>query len=171
MDPRPGKKILAGRLRFRNPDAVIPANLNLPPREQKRDFCNSGGQDVYTSLQRESVHRVGQSREFMEQHYNQRIQIPVLAAQANVSVSHFFKIFKEETGCAPLVYLTRLKVERACDWLVTTAWSIKLISANLGYNDPLYFSRVFKSFIGMAPKAYRRSKKNGYARSISETAH
>jgi AraC-like DNA-binding protein len=162
MDPRPGKKILSGRW---NPDPVI--SPNLPQRDPKRDLCSSNAQRVYVSLQRESIHRVGQSREFMEQHYNQRIKIPSLAAQANVSVSHFFKIFKEETGYAPLVYLNRLKVERACDWLVTTAWSIKLISANLGYNDPLYFSRVFKSFIGMAPKAYRRSKKNGFERSVS----
>jgi AraC-like DNA-binding protein len=57
-------------------------------------------------------------------------------------------------------------MERACDWLGSTEWSIKLIAANLGYNDPLYFSRVFKSLIGMAPKAYRRGKGNGRGRGV-----
>jgi AraC-like DNA-binding protein len=95
------------------------------------------------------------------------MKIAALAAHANVSISHFFKLFKQDTGCAPLVYLTRLKIECACDWLVTTGWSVKLIAANLGYHDPLYFSRVFKSITGVAPKTYRSSQKNGYQRSES----
>ncbi|HEX3627820.1 MAG TPA: AraC family transcriptional regulator [Verrucomicrobiae bacterium] len=102
----------------------------------------------------------------MERHIDRPITIPALAAQADVSISHFFKLFKEDTGLTPVVYLTRLKMERACDWLGSTEWSIKLIAANLGYNDPLYFSRVFKSLIGMAPKAYRRGKGNGRGRGV-----
>ena len=117
----------------------------------------------------ESARRVGQSREFIERHLDQRMTIELLATRAGVSISHFFKLFKEETGCAPVVYMTRLKMERARDWLITTDWSIKLIAADLGYHDPLYFSRVFKSLIGMAPKAYRQSRKRGQARRISAT--
>jgi AraC-like DNA-binding protein len=119
-----------------------------------------------TPMECTAAYRVGQSRAFMEGHFNQHIKIPALAAQADVSISHFFKLFKQDTGCAPLVYLTRLRVKRACALLTTTTLSIKLIAVNLGYKDPMYFSRVFKSLVGMAPRTYRRSKKNGSERDV-----
>jgi len=117
-----------------------------------------------THLRGPAAYRVGQSRIFMESHFNQQIEIPTLAAQAEVSISHFFMLFKQDAGCTPLVYLTRLRVNHACDLLLTTTLSIKLIAANLGYNDPMYFSRVFKSLIGMSPREYRISKKIGIER-------
>jgi two-component system response regulator YesN len=158
INSMPSENILSRNSRLRLSDSVAPVTIPVPAK----DACDAGAR-----AEIESTHRVGQSREFMKRHLDQPITIAVLAARAGVSVSHFFKLFKEDTGCAPLVYLTRLKMERARDWLATTDWSIKLIAMDLGYHDPLYFSRVFKSFIGMAPKAYRHSKKNGQTRSLS----
>jgi AraC-like DNA-binding protein len=150
------KKILSGHRLLQGAD-LVPA-ANAPTGEGKKPMCNDRSRDILPLTRRD---RVGQSREFMEQHFDQCLEIPSLAAQADVSISHFFKLFKQDTGCTLLAYLTRLKIERACDLLVTTAWSVKLIAANLGYRDPFYFSRVFKSLIGMAPKTYRRLKRNG----------
>lgn len=129
-----------------------------PISEGKKPMENNRSRDILPLSRRD---RVGQSREFMEQHFDQCLEIPSLAAQANVSISHFFKLFKQDTGYTPLAYLTQLKIERACDLLITTTSSVKLIAANLGFRDPFYFSRVFKSLTGMAPKAYRRLKRNG----------
>lgn len=156
MNSMAERKILSGQRILKSPELMPPGNG--PANEGRKPMGNNRSRDIIPLSRRD---RVGQSREFMEQHFDQRLEIPSLAAQANVSISHFFKLFKQDTGCTPLAYLTQLKIERACDLLITTTWSVKLIAANLGFRDPFYFSRVFKSLTGMAPKAYRRLKRNG----------
>jgi AraC-like DNA-binding protein len=156
IDPRPERKILSGQRILKSPE-LMPSGKD-PTSEGKKPMGHNRSRDILPLSRRD---RVEQSREFMEQHFDQRLEIPSLAAQANVSISHFFKLFKQDTGCTPLAYLTQLKIERACDLLITTTASVKLIAANLGFRDPFYFSRVFKSVTGMAPKAYRRLKRNG----------
>lgn len=140
---------------------MLPTILANKPVNDKFN-CDGLSEPVF--LKCNAADRVRQIRAYMERHFNQNLEIPALAAQADVSISHFFQLFKQDTGCPPLVYLTRLRVKRACDLLMTTTLSIKLIAANLGYKDPMYFSRVFKSFVGTAPRAYRESKKNGRER-------
>ncbi|MGC3957754.1 MAG: helix-turn-helix transcriptional regulator [Verrucomicrobiota bacterium] len=75
---------------------------------------------------------------------------------ANISPSHFFAVFKRQTGFAPLDFFIRLRMQRACELLGTTSLSVKEVAAELGYDDPFYFSRVFKTVSGIAPTDYRR---------------
>lgn len=84
-----------------------------------------------------------------------------MASFANLSVSYFSALFRKETGFAPMDYFTRLKIQRAENMLWgNPVMSIGRISAELGYEDPLYFSRVFKKITGAAPREYlRRLKK------------
>ena len=50
-----------------------------------------------------------------------------------------------------------LKMEQACQLLDSTELSVKGVAAELGYDDPLYFSRQFSKTVGLSPRAYRRS--------------
>jgi transcriptional regulator GlxA family with amidase domain len=97
----------------------------------------------------------------MRQHLNKPLQVAALAAQVNISASHYFALFKRCTGSAPIDYFTRLRMERARQLLDRTQLSVKEIATVLGYEDPFYFSRVFKSSSGVAPSDYRSSHKNG----------
>ncbi len=99
--------------------------------------------------------RIEQSIAFMKQHLDQALPAAVLAVQANVSLSHFFAIFKQRTGQTPIAYFIHLRMERARELLEGTALNVKEIAALLGYEDPFYFSRVFKSVAGVAPTEYR----------------
>lgn len=92
---------------------------------------------------------------FMEQNVNRPLQVAALAAQASVSPSHFFALFKQRMGCPPMDYFTRLRMLRACQIFDSTDASVKEVSAMMGYDDPFYFSRVFKSVSAMAPVHYR----------------
>lgn len=83
------------------------------------------------------------------------IQVSTLAALAEASVSYFYSLFKCETGYSPHNYLMRLRIRRACELLEQTNLSVKEIAAALGYNDQLYFSRVFKSILEIPPTRYR----------------
>jgi transcriptional regulator GlxA family with amidase domain len=94
---------------------------------------------------------------YMEKHVNQPLQVSTLAAQANVSPSHFFALFKQLKGCPPMDYFTRLRMRHARELLDTTPASVKEVAAALGYDDPFYFSRVFKAVHQVPPSRYRRA--------------
>lgn len=97
---------------------------------------------------------------YMSQHLNQPLQVSALASMVNISPSHYFALFKRHSGRAPMDYFTRLRMERACRLLDTTGSSVKEVAAALGYDDPFYFSRVFKSVQGVAPSEYRAQRAN-----------
>jgi AraC-like DNA-binding protein len=98
---------------------------------------------------------------YMTQNLNRPLQVSTLAALVNVSPSHYFALFKRHTGRAPIDYFTRLRMEKARCLLDTTASSVKEVAALLGYDDPFYFSRVFKSVNQVAPSNYRMLRRVG----------
>jgi AraC-like DNA-binding protein len=68
-------------------------------------------------------------------------------------------LFKEQTGYSPIDYFIRLRMHQACQLLDTSQLSVKRIAAALGYDDPLYFSRVFKGVNDISPTEYRLMRK------------
>ncbi len=109
----------------------------------------------------ENNRRIEKSIDYMEQHLNQPLRASDLAAVASVSTSHFFVLFKRVTGCAPIDYFIRLRMKQACELLERTSLQIKEIAGELGYCDPLYFSKLFKLVNGVAPTNYRKARHNG----------
>jgi AraC-like DNA-binding protein len=97
--------------------------------------------------------------DYMKQHIDKPLRLSTLAALANLSSSYFNVLFRQETGYSCMDYLMQLRVHQACQWLDTTDWPIKMIAARLGFEDPLYFSRLFRSIHNGSPKEYRRTHK------------
>ena len=96
---------------------------------------------------------------YMMANLDQPLQVASLAMQANVSPSHFFAVFKRQTGSAPIDYFIRLRMERARQLLETTPASVKEVAAVLGYSDPFYFSRLFKAVYRVAPSECRQRRR------------
>jgi AraC-like DNA-binding protein len=107
----------------------------------------------------EGTRRIEQSIAYMREHLDQPLQVAKLAALANVSPSHFFALFKRRTGSAPIGYFTHLRMQYACRLLDTTSASVKEVAVVLGYDDPFYFSRVFKLVNHVPPSRYRALQK------------
>jgi transcriptional regulator GlxA family with amidase domain len=103
--------------------------------------------------------KVAQNIAHMKQHLNQTLKLDALSAVANLARSQYTALFKQQTGYAPIDYFIRLKMHRACQLLDTTQSSVKVIAASLGYEDPLYFSRVFRAVNETSPQAYRQKRK------------
>ena len=103
----------------------------------------------------EGARKIEQSIAYMMQHLNQPLQVAKLAQTAHTSPSHFFVLFKRWVGSSPIDYFIRLRMQEACRLLTATNLSVKEIAADLGYDDPFYFSRVFKSVHGVAPSDFR----------------
>lgn len=79
------------------------------------------------------------------------------ARSAGYSVPQFSIWFKAHTGVSPMTYFSELRMQRACELLDTTSLSIKQVALELGYADPLYFTRCFTKCTGKSPKSYRSS--------------
>jgi AraC family transcriptional regulator, arabinose operon regulatory protein len=99
--------------------------------------------------------KINQSIAYMKQHLETPLQVSTLAALANLSPSHYTALFKQHTGYSPIDYLIRLRMHWACQLLDTTDLPVKSIAASLGYDDPFYFSRIFKTVNETSPSDYR----------------
>ena len=94
---------------------------------------------------------------FMLENIDQNLTLDMLAATANMSKFHFSNRYKKLTGYSPVKHFLNMKMEHACYLLDSSDLSIKAIATRLGYDDPLYFSRIFSKTIGMSPRSYRSS--------------
>jgi len=94
---------------------------------------------------------------FMLENISEPLTLETLAATARLSKYHFVAKYKALTGYSPIRHFLNMKMEHACQLLDRTSLSVKGVAAELGYEDQLYFSRLFTKTIGMSPRAYRRS--------------
>ena len=77
------------------------------------------------------------------------------ARLCGMSGYHFIRRFKECTGLPPHLYLTRIRLEKAKLLLLTTHLSVSEIAFSTGYDDPFYFSRLFKKYVGASPSDFK----------------
>lgn len=101
--------------------------------------------------------RILETMRFMQDHLDMPLTLEVLAARAGQSIPHYCKLFKQRTSQSPMAYFIQLKVIKACVLLSQTGQSVRDIARELGYDDPYYFSRLFKKVQGCSPTAYRES--------------
>ena len=94
-------------------------------------------------------------------YYNTDLKIPDLAKEEHLSVSRYNVLFKKQFGVSPTKYILKLRMDSACDLLSSTDLSIKQIGLLSGYNDPHFFSKTFRSFIGISPSEFRERANNG----------
>ena len=95
---------------------------------------------------------------YMYENLSKELTLEDVAVYIGVSKSYINLIFKEHTKRAPLEFFTHLKIQQACKYLRLTNMYIYEISANLGYEDQYYFSRIFKKVMGLSPKEYRKQR-------------
>ena len=99
---------------------------------------------------------IHQANEFIEQHYaDPDLSLNEMAALVNLSASHFSVVFSQETGHTFKEYLTDIRIRKAKELLRMTGLRSADIADRVGYNDPHYFSFVFKKHTGLSPSEFR----------------
>lgn len=88
--------------------------------------------------------------------FNRNISIEDYARSRHMSVSWFIRSFKQYMGMTPMQYITSIRINTARELLKSTNYSIKEISSLAGYDNPLYFSRIFHRQTGHSPSEYRK---------------
>ena len=104
-------------------------------------------------------HSIEATLGYLRANIDRPLALAEMAAHAELSESHFSRIFKEQTGHAPLDYFILLKMQHASTLLAVTSMPVREVATAVGYADPYYFSRLFKKVIGASPRAYREAPK------------
>lgn len=98
---------------------------------------------------------VAEVLEEMNQRIGQPTTLEELARWSGFSPQHLNRVFRRILGVTPLKYLMRMKLERAALMLVEGRLTVAAIAAAVGFEDPYYFSRVFRQHFGRSPAQYR----------------
>ena len=105
-----------------------------------------------------SLHRdIKQTLEWLDIHYAKPDVLEGLHEHSSLTPNYFRLRFKEALRCTPGEYVKQLRMRQARYLLKSTDWQLKRISIEVGYADPLYFSRVYRSFWGINPSHERLS--------------
>lgn len=94
--------------------------------------------------------------QYFHKNYHTEININEYAAAHHMSVSWFIRGFKEYTDSTPTQYILSLRISNAQILLETTDYNITEIAEIVGYENPLYFSRLFKKQVGVSPSDFRK---------------
>ncbi|MEV0275652.1 AraC family transcriptional regulator [Streptomyces sp. NPDC050610] len=97
----------------------------------------------------------------MRERLSHPLTLAEVAAEVNLSVYHFIRVFREATGETPHRYLTRLRIERARRLLDGTGLTIGEIAGRCGFAGPGSLSAAFLAHVGVRPSAYRRNSPTG----------
>ncbi|WP_181150970.1 AraC family transcriptional regulator [Paenibacillus sp. PCH8] len=95
------------------------------------------------------------AKKYIEQNYwKPALTVMEIVHAVNLERSYLFRLFKMATGKSVSGYITSCRIQRACELLKTSGLPIQSVAYSVGYNDPLYFSRVFKKATSHTPSAY-----------------
>lgn len=97
------------------------------------------------------------SLELIRARLSEDISLDELAAEARLSPFHFARMFKHSVGVPPRVYLTRLRMEKACELLEMTDLPVTEIAHEVGYSSNQVLARIFVKHRHMSPTDYRRA--------------
>lgn len=92
---------------------------------------------------------------YMRSELGNKLTVKDMAIKNNLSASHFSSLFRKATGMSPMDYFIHLKLQRACHLLYSSDLKIKNVAIAMGYDDPYYFSRLFKKYMKVSPDKYR----------------
>ncbi len=115
--------------------------------------------ELYPKMKTEQIFKnssITPALDYIENHFKEDISVNTLASLCNLSESHFFTLFKRQTGLSPIRYKHSLLVQNAIDMLTLTDKTVEEISEELNFSSSNYFRKIFISVTGHTPKEYRK---------------
>lgn len=110
--------------------------------------------------------RIRLSVDRIRETFKHPLSLEDLAKEASLSIAHYSSLFKKTTGTTPMQLYTQMRTQLACQLLHNTHLSVTEIAEEVGYEDALYFSRVFKKSLGIAPSEFRNDRRSGSNNSL-----
>ena len=118
--------------------------------------------DLYRQSKRNFVpipRRLWEMEQYLSSHLGEDLTMEGLASRFGITAPHFRALFRKHFNAAPMQYLHVLRLNKAARLLQFYPYSCKEVAEITGFRDPLYFSRCFRRFWGVAPSDYREHGK------------
>ncbi|MBC8061226.1 MAG: response regulator [Clostridiaceae bacterium] len=101
------------------------------------------------------------AKRFINENFNKEITLEEVSKEVSVSPHYFSRLFKEETSVNFIEYLTRIRIDKAKEFMKSSNLNIKEICFEIGYTDPNYFSYIFKKNEKITPSEYIKNFNKG----------
>lgn len=98
---------------------------------------------------------IDEIRHYLRDNLAQPHAVGALADRARMSRYHFIRSYRRRTGHTPMEDLRRMRVDAACDLLLTTTLPLKEIASSVGFYDEFHFSKVFRTYHRVPPGSFR----------------
>ena len=98
-----------------------------------------------------SAQLLGSIIQFMSNNMDKPLKAPDLAAHAYISTRQLDRVFRTQTNCSPMEYLTKIRLRCAYTLLLNSGAKVSVVAQRCGYSDPSYFTRAFKKVYGIRP--------------------
>ena len=123
------------------------------------DRCFSIREDINKTRMDSTSLLIDKAKEYIGEHYAESdLSVDRLCSYLNVSANYFSALFKKNTGDSFVSYLTNIRMNKAVELLENTDEKAYIIAGLIGYDEPNYFSYVFKKAYGISPSKYRQQK-------------
>ena len=107
----------------------------------------------------DTINDIERAAHYFKDNYNKQISIEQYAEEHLMSVNWFIHSFKSVMKMSPMQYIISLRIAMAKGYLENSTKNIAEISLEVGYENALYFSRLFRKCTGMTPTEYRNRNK------------
>ncbi len=107
-------------------------------------------------LQIETAKPIRQAKQYISEHYSEKIILEDIAAIVDLNPVYFSVLFKKEIGMNFSVYLVHVRMEIAKEMIRSSNKTIAAIAEEVGYKDTRYFSQIFTKTVGIKPALYRK---------------
>lgn len=94
------------------------------------------------------------AKEYVRENYGEKLTLAAIASKIGISQGYLSSVFKKQTGGNLNDYINQMKIEKAKELLEKHEYMMYEISDMLGFENPYYFSKVFKKLTGITPSEY-----------------
>jgi AraC-like DNA-binding protein/ligand-binding sensor protein len=129
-------------------------------RETLRSYVQHVGTQIFSFRGLRHACALRKAERFIWGNYTRKISLSEIASASGLSAPYFSSIFKEEMGINLSSYLNQLRVEKAAGLLEETGFSLAKIAEACGFEDQNWFSKIFKSRMGLSPGKFREQGHN-----------
>lgn len=133
-------------IRLQLVELLILLSRNFKEREAKIDTLS------YSSERNMLIRRICG---YLERHFDQKISVSTLCDLFNISSRHLNRLFKQETGLTIIEMVHKIRIEKAKLLLSASEDKVVTVATKVGYDDPAFFSRLFRRNVGCSPGQYR----------------
>jgi AraC-like DNA-binding protein len=109
------------------------------------------------SFNSNTIDEIERAVHYFNNNYNADVSIEEYAKQRHISACWFIRSFTQLTRLTPMQYVISVRIANAKSLLGDTSLSIAQVASAVGYENALYFSRIFKKHTGLSPREYRQS--------------